>query len=175
MADDPFDCDVELNVFDHLWKPDEHDGWTWVQTMAFAPETYSLFDAHGELMGKVYLRWNTVICWAPFTWAEEAYISEEDVGEYGFDEVGQRECHFAKIGAALRDWVRRKREDGVDIPLLRDTHAYYFETENGHRPMTIGEHEYDAGWPPPTENRPAPAIAVEDWQAESTQDWVLTS
>ena len=171
MADDLFDCDVELNVFDHLWKPVEHDGWTWVQTMTAAPETYSLFDASGELMGDVYQRWDRVICWAPFTWAEEAYRSQEDVGKYGFDEVGQRERHFAKIGAALSDWVRRKREDGVDIPLLRDTHAYYYETGNGHNPMTIEEHEYDAGWPPPTENRPAPAIAVDDWQAEQAQDW----
>ena len=171
MADDPFDCDVELNVFDHLWKPVEHDGWTWVQTMTAAPETYSLFDASGELMGDVYQRWNRVICWAPFTWADEAYRSEEDVGEYGFDDDGQRRRHFAKIGAALSDWVRRKREDGVDIPLLRDTHAYYYETGNGHNPMTIEEHEYDAGWPPPTENRPAPIIAVNDWQAESTRGW----
>ena len=171
MADDLFGYDEEFNYFDHLWTPDEHDGWTWVQTMAFAPETYSLFDAHGELMGAVYQRWNRVICWAPFTWAEEAYRSEEDVDEYGFDdEPGNAERHFAKIGATLSDWVRRKREDGVDIPLLRDTHAYYFET-GGHNPMTIEEHEYDAGWPPPTENRPAPTIAVEDWQAESTRGW----
>ena len=119
---DLFDCDVELNVFDHLWTPVEHDGWTWVQTMPAAPETYSLFDASGELMGVVYQRYNRVICWAPFTWAEEAYRREEDVGEYGFDDDGQRRHHLAKIGAALRDWVRRKREDGVDIPLLRDTH-----------------------------------------------------
>ena len=171
MADDLFGYDEEFNYYDHLWTPVEHDGWTWVQTMTAAPETYSLFDAHGELMGDVYQRWDRVICWAPFTWAEEAYRSEEDVGKYGFDDEGQRRRHFAKIGAALSDWVRRKREDGVDIPLLRDTHAYYYETGNGHNPMTIEEHEYDAGWPPPTENRPAPTIAVDDWQAESTQDW----
>ena len=54
MADDLFDCDVELNVFDHLWKPGEHDGWTWVQTIPAAPENYLLFDASGELMGDVY-------------------------------------------------------------------------------------------------------------------------
>ena len=171
MADDPFDCDVELNVFDHLWKPVEHDGWTWVQTITAAPENYLLFDASGELMGDVYQRWNRVICWAPFTWAEEAYRSEEDVGIYGFDDEGQRRRHFAKIGAALSDWVRRKREDGVDIPLLRDTHAYYFETGNGHIPMTTEKHEYRDGWPPPTENRPAPAIAIEDWQAEKARYW----
>ena len=171
MADNLFGYDEELNVFDHLWKPVEHDGWTWVQTITGAPENYLLFDAHGELMGDVYQRGDRVICWAPFTWAEEAYRSEEDVGKYGFDDEGQRRRHFEKIGAALSDWVRRKQEDGVDIPLLRDTHAYYFETGNGHIPMTIEEHEYDAGWPPPTENRPAPTIAVEDWQAESTQGW----
>ena len=65
MVDDPFDYDEEFNYFDHLWTPDEHDGWTWVQTMSLAPETYSLFDAHGELMGDVYQRGNRVICWAP--------------------------------------------------------------------------------------------------------------
>ena len=90
MAPDLFGYDEEFNYFDHLWKPDEHDGWTWVQTMTASPETYSLFDASGELMGDVYQRWNRVICWAPFTWAEEAYRSQEDVGKYGFDEVGQR-------------------------------------------------------------------------------------
>ena len=130
MADEPFDYEDEFNEFDYLWKPVEHDGWTWLQTMTAAPETYSLFDAHGELMGAVYQRWNRVICWAPFTWADEAYRSEEDVGEYGFDDDGQRRRHFAKIGAALRDWVRRNREDGVDVPLLRDTHAYYSKSGN---------------------------------------------
>ena len=168
MADDLFGYPDEFGYFDHLWKPERHDGWTWVETMPAAPETYSLFDADGELMGAVYQRWTRVICWAPFTWAEEAYRSEEDVGKYGFDDEGQRRRHFAKIGAALSDWVRRKQEDGVDIPLLRDTHAYYYETGNGHVPMTIEENEYN--WELPLD-RSAPAIAIDDWQAEPTRCW----
>ena len=168
MADDLFGYPDEFGDLDRLWKPERHDGWTWVQTMTAAPETYLLFDASGELMGDVYQRWNRVICWAPFTWAEEAYRSEEDVGKYGFDDEGQRWRHFAKIGAALRDWVRRKREDGVDIPLLRDTHAYYYETSNGHNPMTIEENKYK--WELPLD-RSAPAIAIDDWQAEQARGW----
>ena len=168
MAPDLFGYPDEFGYFDHLWTPVEHDGWTWVQTMPAIPETYSLFDEHGELMGDVYQRWTRVICWAPFTWAEEAYRSHEDVGKYGFDDEGQRRRHFAKIGAALRDWVRRKREDGVDIPLLRDTHAFYYETSNGHNPMAIEEHEYDAGWPL---HGSAPTIVIDDWQAEQARYW----
>ena len=38
-------------------------------------------------MGCVYQRFNRVICWAPFTWAEEAYRSEEAIGRYGFDDL----------------------------------------------------------------------------------------
>ena len=166
MANDLFCCPDEFGYFDHLWKPEQHDGWTWVETMPAVPETYSLFDADGELMGAVYQRWSRVICWAPFTWAEEAYRSEEDVGKYGFEDEGQRRRHFAKIGAALSDWVRRKREDGIDIPLLRDTHAYYYEATNGHNPMTIEEHD----WKLPLD-RSTPAIAIDDWQAEPTNRW----
>lgn len=165
MANDLFGYPDEFGYFDHLWKPEQHDGWTWVQTMTLAPETYSLVGADGELMGDVYQRGSRVICWAPFTWAEEAYRSKEDVGKYGFDDEGQRRRHFANIGAALSDWVRRKREDGVDIPLLRDTHAYYYETSNGHVPMTIEEHDYHRELPL---DRAAPAIAIDDWQAEPT-------
>lgn len=169
MANDIFGIDDEINYFEHLWTPEEHDGWTWVQTMTASPETYSLFDKDGELMGDVYQRWDRVICWAPFTWAEEAYRSHEDVGPYGFEDEGQRRRHFAKMGAALRDWVRRQRDAGVDIPLLRDTHAYYYETSNGHNPMTIAEHEYGIGWLP-SNDAPAP-IAVDGWQAERTRSW----
>ena len=88
MADDIFGYDEDFDYFAHLWKPERHDGWTWVQKMTASPETYSLFDADGELMGDVYQRWDRVICWAPFTWAEEAYRSHEDVGAYGFDDEG---------------------------------------------------------------------------------------
>ena len=52
MTDNLFGYDEEFNYFDHLWTPVEHDGWTWVQTITGAPETYLLFDAHGELMGE---------------------------------------------------------------------------------------------------------------------------
>ena len=76
---DPTDLDDFHRDEDHMWRPVECHGWTWVQTMGGAPELYSLFDADGELMGEVYQRFNRVICWAPFTWAEEAYRSEEDV------------------------------------------------------------------------------------------------
>ena len=145
----------------------EQHGWTWVETMTASPKTWSLLDADGELMGDVYQRFSRVICWAPFTWAEEVYRSEEDIGQYGFEDEEQRQRHFAKIGAALRDWVRCKREDGVDIPLLRDTYAYYFEASNGHSPMTARESEYPEACPPPNEVRPAPTIAVDDWQAET--------
>ena len=169
MADkglDPYDD------YDFLFVPEGHDGWTWVQTMLVAPETYSLFDADGELMGEVYQRFNRVICWAPFTWAEEAYRSEEDIGRYGFDDEEQRQRHFAKIGAALRNWVRRKQEDGVDLPLLRDTHAYFYETGNGHIPMTVEEKGYPEVWTPGIkEDRAAPAIVIDGWQAEKAQYW----
>ena len=37
MADDLFGYDEEFNYYDHLWKPVEHDGWTWVQTITFRP------------------------------------------------------------------------------------------------------------------------------------------
>ena len=169
MADNIFGIEDDFDYFAHLWKPEEHDGWIWVQTMSACPETWSLFDADGELMGAVYQRWDRVICWAPFTWADEAYRSHEDVGPYGFEDEGQRRRHFAAMGAALRDWVRRQRDAGVDIPLLRDTHAYYYETGNGHNPMTIAEHEYGIGWLP-SNDAPAP-IAVDGWQAERTRAW----
>ena len=100
------------------------------------------------------------------------YRSVDDVGEYGFDDEEQRRRHFAKIGTALRDWVRRQREVGVDIPLLRDTHAYfYYETSNGHNPMTIAEHEYSVGWLPSDDGAPAPALTIDGWQAERTGYW----
>ena len=133
----------DYDEFDeNMWKPRELFGWTWVKTGSGAPECYSLFDADGELMGCVYNRYGRVICWAPFTWAEEAYRSTDDIGEYGFENHAQRMRHFARIGPALTQWVRRKREAGVDIALLRDTHAYYFETGNGHYPKTISEQNY---------------------------------
>ena len=161
-----------LNEGPELFTSVEQHGWTWVETMVAAPETYSLLDADGELMGSVYHRFGRVICWAPFTWAEEAYRSDEDIGQYGFEDEEQRQRHFAKIGAALRDWVRRKLEDGIDIPLLRDTHAYYYEASNGHVSMTAQERGYREVWTPGSrEDRAAPAIAIDGWQAEKAQYW----
>ena len=161
-----------LNEGPELFTSVEQHGWTWVETGIASPETYSLLDADGELMGDVYQRFNRVICWAPFTWAEEAYKSEEDIGQYGFEDEEQRQRHFAKIGAALRDWVRRKREDGVDLALLRDTHAYYYETSNGHISMTAEERAYREEWTPGSkEDRSAPAIAIDGWRAEKTRYW----
>ena len=160
----------EFRERSYLFEPVEQHGWTWVPTMEAAPETWSLLDADGELMGDVYQRFNRVICWAPFTWGEEAYRSEEDVGEHGWD-YEQRERHFAKIGAALRDWVRRKQEDGVDLVLLRDTYAYYFEASNGHHRVTVQENEYsDEKWRRRREDA-APALAIDGWQAEPTGYW----
>ena len=114
-------------------------GWTWITTSDGAPEVYSLLDDDGELVAKVYQRFGRVICWAPFTWAETAYRSTEDIGDYGFDDDGQRQRHFLEIGRALREWVDRKRVAGVDIALLRDEHAYFYEASNGHNAMTVEE------------------------------------
>ena len=165
------DSELWLNEGPELFTSVEQHGWTWVERMAAAPETWSLLDADGELMGSVYQRFDRVICWAPFTWAEEAYRTEEDIGQYGFDDEEQRQRHFAKIGAALHDWVRRKREGGIDIPLLRDTHAYFFEGSNGHVPMTVEENGYPVEYSRPSEDRPAPAIAIDGWTAEKARNW----
>lgn len=161
----------EFRERSYCFEPVEQHGWTWVCTMEAAPETWSLLDADGELMGAFYQRFNRVICWAPFIWGEEAYISNEDVGEYGWDDLEQRERHFAKVGAALRDWVRRKQEDGVDLALLRDTYAYYFEAENGHHAMTVEELEYPivlSEYPRPGKDT---AIAIDGWTAEKAGNW----
>ena len=168
--DDDFDFDQWYwdSYESGLWRPFELHGWTWVPKMYGAPELYSLLDADGELVGEVYQRFGRVICWAPFTWAEEAYRSEEDVGEFGFESEAQRQRHFARIAKALADWVRRKREAGVDIALLRDTHAYYFETGNGHVPMTVEESDYPNG---PRRRGPAPAVEVDGWRAERAWAW----
>ena len=107
-------------------SPVEQHGWTLVRTMGRAPELHSLFDADGELVGEVCQRFGRVTSWAPFTWAEVAYHSEGDIGEFAFESEAQRQRHFARIGKALHQWARRKREAGVDIPQLRDTHAYRF-------------------------------------------------
>lgn len=125
-----------------LWEPQEMFGWTWLPTIDGAPETYSLLDASGELMGDVYQRFGRVICWAPFTWGKEIYYSEADIGEYGFETDGERMRHFEKIGAALREWVVRKKAAGVDLALMRDTQAYHFETENGNHAMTSAEYRF---------------------------------
>ena len=37
MADNMFGMDDYFGYFDHVWKPEEHDGWTWVQTMSALP------------------------------------------------------------------------------------------------------------------------------------------
>ena len=151
-----------------MWRPVERHGWTWVQTMDGAPETYSLLDAAGELMGMVYQRFSRVVCWAPFLWADEAYLSCEDVGDYGFDTSGQRLRHFLRIGESLRGWAARKRADGVDLPLLRDTHAYCFETCNGHFPATVEEFKHRGPWPRP---EPPPAVEIDGWRAERAFGW----
>ena len=165
---DQTDLEDFYDAYGHLWRPVEAHGWTWVQTMNYAPELHSLFDGDGELMGEVYQRFNRVICWAPFTWAEEAYRSEEDVGEYGFETAGQRLRHFTRIAESLRGWAARKRAEGVDIALLRDTHAYYFETGNGHFPITPAEFNRRDPWPHPD---PPPSIGVDGWQAERAFGW----
>ena len=158
------------------WQPNEAFGWTWLCTMGGAPEMFSLFDSQGELLGHVYQRFNRVICWAPYTWAEEAYRSEEDVGEYGWETDGQRWRHSEKIGIALREWVARKKSAGVDLVLLRDTHAYYFETGNGNHAETLAEFEYGK---PRTlltlEQEEAQGREFDGWKAVPNTSWCCES
>ena len=139
---DEEDWDDSIRAIHRLLEPSEGFGWIWLCTMEGAPEEYFLFDSQGELFGHVYQRFSRVICWAPYTWAEEAYRSNEDVGRYGFETDGQRRRHFEKIGAALREWVARREKAGVDIALLRDTHTYYYEQGNGNHAMTLEERRY---------------------------------
>ena len=145
----------------NLWVPRDAYGWTWVQTMFGAPETYSLLDCDGELMAHVYNRRDTVICWASFTWGAEVYVSHEDCGEYGFENDHQRQHHFARVGEALTEWVRQKRVTGVDLALLRDTQSHRFESSNGHHPMTLGERGFRAD-----RDEAARTIAIAGWTAE---------
>ena len=81
---------------------------------------------------------------------------------------GPVERHLAAIGESLRDWVRRKRRDGIDLPLLRDTHAYSFEAQNGHEPMTAAEARWRDPYPRPD---PVPAIDIDGWRAERAWRW----
>ena len=159
-----------------LWQPKEAFGWTWLCTMNSSPETYSLFDSDGELLGHVYQRSGRVICWAPYTWAEEAYRSNEDIGRYGFETDGQRRRHFEKIGAALREWVAQKEKEGADVALLRDTHAYYFETGNGNHAETLSEFEYGntRGLLTPEEEE-AQAREFDGWTAVENKRWYCES
>ena len=62
----------------------------------------------------------------------------------------------------------RKRADGVDIALLGDTHAYYFETGNGHHPTTPAEYNRRDPWPHPN---PPPSIGIDGWRAERAFGW----
>ena len=173
---DDEDWDESIRAMYELWQPSEAFGWTWLCTMDGSPEAYSLFDSQGELLGHVYQRFRRVICWAPYTWAEEAYRSEEDVGRYGFETDGERRRHFEKIGVALREWVARKKEAGVDLALLRDTHAYYFETGNGNHAETLAEFEYGK---PRTlltvEQEEAQGREFDGWKAVPNTSWCCES
>ena len=173
---DDEDWDESTRAMHELWQPSKAFGWTWLCTMDGSPEMYSLFDSQGELLGHVYQRFRRVICWAPYTWAEEAYRSEEDVGRYGFETDGERRRHFEKIGVALREWVARKKEAGVDLALLRDTHAYYFETGNGNHAETLAEFEYGK---PRTlltvEQEEAQGREFDGWKAVPNTSWCCES
>ena len=155
--------DRELQHSPVIYVPGNHEYYvrTWVQTMLGAPETYRLLDRDGELMAHVYNRRDTVICWAPFTWGAEVYVSHEDCGEYGFENDHQRQHHFARVGEALTGWVRQKRVPGVDLALLRDTQSHRFESSNGHRPMTLEERGFRAD-----RDEAARTIAIAGWTAE---------
>ena len=164
--------DDRIRAMHELWQPNEAFGWTWLCTMDSVPETYSLFDSNRELMGHVYQRFNRVICWAPYTWGEEAYRSEEDVGEYGFETDGERRRHYEKIGAALREWAACKKAAGVDVALLRDTHAYYFETENGNHAETLAEYQHrrSRAWLSP-EQEESKGMEFKGWKAVPNTGW----
>ena len=71
--DDVFGDELYYGYDDGLWEPWDAHGWTWIRTAGGAPDGYSLLDADGQLWGHAYNRWDRVICWAPFAWAEEAY------------------------------------------------------------------------------------------------------
>lgn len=169
--DDEFFLDEGyINPLFTCWRLTDAFGWTWLPTMPGSPEVYSLFDANGELIGHVYQRFDRVICWAPYTWAEEAYRSQNDVGRYGFDDDAQRLRHFERIGVALCEWVNRKQKAGVDLPLLRDTHAYFFETGNGIHAETMEENEFDRAYPR-AEKEEAQALTFGGWKAVRNSSW----
>lgn len=155
-----------------LWHPTDAFGWTWLPKMNGALETYSLLDADGELLGHVYQRFGRVICWAPFIWAEEVYRSNEDIGKYAFENEEQRCRHFRKIGQALSEWVARKKRAGVDLAILRDMHAYYYECSNGSHQETLGEGAFFRTQPRWTaQEEEANALAVDGWSAVRNTRW----
>ena len=152
------------NPYEDLWVPRVAYGWTWVQTALSTPEAYTLFDRNGELMAHVYNRWDCVLCWAPFIWGDEVYVSHQDCGNYGFENDKQRQYHFARIGKALTEWVRRRRAAGVDLTLLRDAQAHEFECANGHRRETVEEKEFPVEYIDGDEEE-ARAVEIARWTA----------
>ena len=96
----------------------------------------------------------------------------EDVGEYGFESDGQRRRHFEKIGKALREWVSRKQHAGVDLAILRDTHAYYFETRNGNHAETLAEYDFRMSRIRLTaEQEEARALVFDGWKVAPNTHW----
>ena len=71
--------------------------------------------------------------------------------------------------------MARKRAAGVDLVLLRDTHAYYYETQNGHVAETLEEWNYGRAadgfhtWAQPEEE--AMAVPVGAWRAVPQTRW----
>lgn len=68
--------------------------------------------------------------------------------------------------------MAHKKKVGVDIALLRDTHAYYFETGNGNHAETLAEFEYGntRGLLTPEEEE-AQARIFHGWKAVENQLW----
>lgn len=161
----PADEDLqEWMEIQKLWRPWEAHGWTWIQTALPFPETYSILDDRGELIGCVYLRWDVVNCRYLYTWGETVYQSQVDSRVLRFDD--ERERHRRGIGEALTRWVESRQTEGADMIFQRDDAVFEFETCNGHHPVMPEERDEQSAMYRRHFEGPLEALDIDDWKAE---------
>ena len=158
------------------WQPNEAFGWTWLCTMDGSPETYSLFDSQGELLGHVYQRFSRVDLLGALHVGGGSLPKRR-----GCREIRVRDRRPA-LAAFREDWHSASRMGGAQEIRGRRPRAIaryarlLFETGNGNHAETLAEFEYGKprGLLTP-EQEEAQAREFDGWKAVENTRWYCES
>ena len=75
------------------------------------PEQYEAYDADGNQVGYIRIRWGYCIAWCPDEKSDdEVYTAELQNGWGGFGSNKERKRHLRKVKSAIAFWINQRTQ-----------------------------------------------------------------